>query len=186
MFEDLWNHRIASGETRVRSLKTELTKVERQIEQFLDRIAEADIASVIASYEKRIQKLEQQRIVLTENIEKCGRPVRSFDETLRTAFDFLENPWKLWVSERLEDKRAVLKLAFADRLAYVRNQGFRTANLALPFKALADSSQGLEGMVPGTGIEPVWPFPAEGFSYHFDFRRQCAMALFVVWSTPSP
>jgi hypothetical protein len=32
----------------------------------------------------------------------------------------------------------VLKLAFADRLTYVRNEGFRTPNLALPFKVLAD------------------------------------------------
>ena len=39
----------------------------------------------------------------------------------------------LWASERLEHKEAVLKLAFADRLTYVRNEGFRTPDLALPF-----------------------------------------------------
>ena len=32
----------------------------------------------------------------------------------------------------------MLKLAFGDRLTYVRNKGFRTPNLALPFKVLAD------------------------------------------------
>jgi hypothetical protein len=32
----------------------------------------------------------------------------------------------------------VLKLAFGDRLTYVRNEGFRTPDLALPFKVLAD------------------------------------------------
>ena len=69
-------------------------------------------------------------------------PLKSFDETLRTALDFLGNPQKLWVSERLEDKRAVLKLAFADRLAYARNEGFRTANLALPFNVLGGFSSG--------------------------------------------
>ena len=35
-------------------------------------------------------------------------------------------------------KKAVLKLAFADQLAYVRNEGFRAPNLALPCKVLAD------------------------------------------------
>jgi hypothetical protein len=64
--------------------------------------------------------------------------VKSFDQTLRTALDFLGNPQKLWDSERLEDERVVLKLAFVDQLAYVRNEGFRTAVLALPFKVLAD------------------------------------------------
>ena len=36
----------------------------------------------------------------------------------------------------MEDKRTVLKLAFADNLAYDRNEGFRTPKTALPFKAL--------------------------------------------------
>ena len=27
-------------------------------------------------------------------------------------------------------------------------------------------------MVPEAGIEPARPFPVEGFSYHFGFRRQ--------------
>jgi hypothetical protein len=59
------------------------------------------------------------------------------------------------VSERFEDKRMVLKLAFADNLTYVRNAGFRTANLALPFKALADFSTGNLEMVRPAGFEPT-------------------------------
>jgi uncharacterized membrane protein len=44
-------------------------------------------------------------------------------------------PGILWASERLEHKKAVLKLAFADRLAYVRDEGFRTPDLALPSRS---------------------------------------------------
>lgn len=62
----------------------------------------------------------------------------SVKRNLRTSLDFLADPWNLWASERLEHKKAVLKLAFVDRLAYVRNEGFRTPALALPFKVLAD------------------------------------------------
>ncbi len=40
--------------------------------------------------------------------------------------------------ERLEDKRAVLTPAFAQRLEYVGNEGFRTAEVALRFKELND------------------------------------------------
>src|SRR5690606_37916628 len=75
---------------------------------------------------------------------------------LRTSLDFLANPWNLWASERLEHNKAVLKLAFADRLAHVRDEGFRTPDLTLPFKVLADrmlarptgetSNQLIEGM----------------------------------------
>lgn len=151
MFAKLWIHRIATAETRTRSLKSELVKVEKQVDQFLDRIADADTPSVITAYENRIRKLE------AEKIAGCGRPLKSLDQTLRTAFDFLGNPVKLWLSERFEDKRMVLKLAFADNLAYVRNSGFRTANLALPFKALADFSSGNLKMVRSAGFEPATP-----------------------------
>jgi hypothetical protein len=88
---------------------------------------------------------------ISEKIANCGRPLRSFDETLRTSLDFLANPCNLWTSERLEHKKSVLKLAFADRLTYVRNEGFRTPDLALPFKVLAD----LKSSPPP---EPEYPY----------------------------
>lgn len=59
-------------------------------------------------------------------------PAKSFDEALRTALDFLSNPWNLWASGQLEHRRTVLKLVFVERLNYVRDNGFRTANLSLP------------------------------------------------------
>ena len=95
-------------------------------------------------------QLHLQKIGLAEKIAHCGLPLRSFDDTLRTALDFLGNSLKLWVSERLEDKRTVLKLAFADRLAYTRNEGLRTPNLALPFKVLADLKSNRNGAPGGT------------------------------------
>ncbi|WP_323042959.1 hypothetical protein [Gemmobacter sp.] len=66
----------------------------------------------------------------------------------RTALDFLANPWKLWKSERLEDKQTVLKLAFADRLRYTRKSGFRTADLSMPFKILTQVS-GAKSLMAG-------------------------------------
>ena len=47
-----------------------------------------------------------------------------------------------------EDKRAVLKLVFAERLPYHRNEGYRTAKTSLPFKALEDIHMGKFEMVP--------------------------------------
>ena len=44
-----------------------------------------------------------------------------------------QNPCYLWESDRIEDKRAVLKLTFAERLAYTRGEGFRTALTSSPF-----------------------------------------------------
>ncbi len=159
MFEDLWNHRLANAAAQSQMLKSELAKTERQVEQLLDRILDAETATVVRAYEVRIRKLEEQKAALAEKITNCGRPLRSFDESLRTSLDFLSNPWKLWTSERLEDKRAVLKLTFGDRLAYVRNEGFRTPKLSLPFKVLADLSVGKSKMARPERFE----LPTSGF-----------------------
>jgi site-specific DNA recombinase len=156
-FEDLWNQRLAMADARRSSLKTELARVERDIEQFLNRIANAQLSSVITACENRIRSIEERKIELNEKIANCGRALRSSDETLRSSLAFLPSPCNLWASERLEHKRAVLKLAFADRLTYVPNEGFRTPNLALPFKVLADLKSSKSRMALPTRIELVFP-----------------------------
>jgi hypothetical protein len=45
MFEDIWNQRLATAEARRTSLKAELAKIKRDVEQFLDRIASAQLPS---------------------------------------------------------------------------------------------------------------------------------------------
>ena len=146
---------LVSGRGTLDALISELKETERQIGLFLDRIAETTAYSVIGQYEKRIVGLEEQKILISEKIENCGRPVRGFDETLRTALEFLANPWNLWSSDRLEDKRAVLRLAFVERIAYARNEGFRTANFSLPFKVLSEVFDGKSKMVGLAGLEPA-------------------------------
>ena len=74
---------------------------------------------------------------------------------MKAALDFLANPWILWRSERLEDKQAVLKLTFIDRLRYTRENGFRTANLAFPFKVLGALAGGNLELAHPRGFEPL-------------------------------
>jgi hypothetical protein len=56
------------------ALKAELEKTQRSVDRFLDRIADAQLPSVIAAYENRIRKLKERRIELHEKITNCGRP----------------------------------------------------------------------------------------------------------------
>lgn len=158
LFTDLWNVRRNDAKQEADAIRRNLIQIERKTEQFLDRIAEADNAILITAYEKKIRKLEEEKIEFDEKIAKCGRPLQSFDETFRTAFSFLSNPHKLWVSDRLEHRRAVLKLAFSERLQYCRNEGFRTPEKSLPFSLLEQNQGDKKEMVPGAGIEPARAF----------------------------
>lgn len=65
-----------------------------------------------ATDKDRIRKFEGQKLATEEKIANCGRPLRSFDETVRTALDFLGNINRLRASEHLEEKRILLKLQF--------------------------------------------------------------------------
>ena len=109
---------------------------------------------LITTYENKVRKLEEQKVAINEKIQNCGRPLKNFDDTFRTAFGFLANPCKLGESDRLEDKRSVLKLVFAERLPYDRNEGFRTASLSLPFLLLEDLKGSNYELVGPPGFEP--------------------------------
>lgn len=142
MFRDLWDDLRKSGRERKLTLEEQQAALDRKIAQITDRIVDAGSDALISAYEKRLSDLEKDRLLIAERISSCGREMRDFDETLRTALTFLGNPHKIWRSEHFEDKRAVLKLTFADRLIYCRLGGLRTPNLSLPFKVLGDMRAG--------------------------------------------
>ena len=103
--------------------------------------------------EKRIDELQNQKLVIKEKLSRCGRPLKTYDEMYRTSMRFLQEPHKIWACGRFEDKRAVLKLTFTDRQTYVRKQGYRTPDLSLPFRLLGDHSDQKMIMVPVPRIE---------------------------------
>ena len=166
-FRDLWNDRLALAETLKREREARIKALDRSLRQFLDRIVETANNSVIAAYEARIEEIETEKALIADRLRNSGKPTTTFEETYRTAFTFLANPCKLWCSPRLEDKRAVLKLVFANRLAYCRKNGYRTAQTTLPFKALEGFQAGKFEMVRVEGLEPprlAAPEPKSGAS----------------------
>ena len=69
---------------------------------------------------------------MSEKLQNGGVAKGTFNEFIEPALAFLANPWKLWASGDFILQRTVLRLAFSERIAYGRNEGYRTANTALP------------------------------------------------------
>ena len=155
-----WDKRLAQMQEIKKALRRDILKLDREIESFLDRIADTDSNTAVAAYERRITKLEKDKLLKTEKLENGTHPQRSFEEMFELALTFLSNPWKLWASGRLEDKRTVLKLAFDERLSYCRNEGLRTPKTTLPFKVLGDICTQNQDMAVRQGFEPWRRFPA--------------------------
>ena len=155
MFKDLWGERQDRAKADSGLMQNELKVIEQKVERILERIVETDNLTLITTYENKVRKLEEEKVAVNEKIKNCGRPLKTFDEAFEPAFRFLSNPYKLWESNSLEDKRSVLKLVFAERLPYDRNEGLRTPALSLPF-CLTEQLKGANNeLVELAGIEPA-------------------------------
>ncbi|TDF42444.1 recombinase [Alteromonadaceae bacterium M269] len=135
--------------------ESELLDLEIEKERIIDKIINVNNLEVTRTLEDRLQKMELDKLALQEKISKCGTQTGNYDKSFRTAMSFLENPHKLWASEQYEHKRAVIQLAFSERLVYDRNQGFRTAAKAEPFRLIEELSMGNTKMVGRAGFEPA-------------------------------
>lgn len=139
MFRNAWNQRAAQAGAIAQSCEREAQKIEKQIATFLDRIVEASSATVITAYERRIMELERNKLLLEEKRRNAGQPPGAFDEVFKLAFEFLANPSRLWRSGSFDLRKLVLRLTFADRLAWSVGGGFQTPKTTLPFKILGDT-----------------------------------------------
>ena len=145
-------------------LKRDVSKIEKQIDGLLDRIVDASMPSVVSAYEKRLARLEQDKLVAQEKLGKTEQPSHSFDHLFELSCAFLANPWKLWESGQLTLRRTVLKLAFVERISYCRKTGLRTPKTTLPFKVLEGFTGHKCEMAEAQGFEPWEDFHPRRFS----------------------
>ncbi len=131
----------------------QIKEVDAQIEALLDRIVEASSASVVGAYEKRIEKLEREKLVLAEKASQIVPPQGRLEEVIEHALAFLANPWNIYEKGSFALKRTVLKLAFVEPLRYNRFEGYRTAEITFPFKVLAGFFNSRGGLVEPRRIE---------------------------------
>ena len=157
MFAHAWDQQLGHAKSLMASARQEIAQVESQIEKLLDSVVSATSPTVITAFEKRIEKLERQKLVMDEKLQNQGKPEHPFQEMFELAMQFFASPYKIWASGDFEYKRMVLKLAFSERLYYRRKEGFRTPKTTLPFKVLIGISASQRQMAPPRGFEPLLP-----------------------------
>ena len=142
MFQHAWDQRRAQFAIAVKSARRQIKALEKQSEALLRRIVEADNTAVVQAYEGKLADIERSKVRLEEQAQIQPVQTGTFEEKLEPALQFLASPWKLWETGQVVMQRAVLRLAFAERLAYHQNTGARTPKTSIPFKALRDESIG--------------------------------------------
>jgi len=154
MFKNAWSQRVAQAEAIAKNCELEARKVESQIAALVDRVVEATSEVVISAYEKRIAELERSKLLLEEKSGNTRQPKGKFEELFELALRFLANPSNLWNSGEFTQQKLVLRLTFADHLAYCPINGFSNPKTALPFKMLDVICDGANRLAGTGGFEP--------------------------------
>ncbi len=141
MLEGAWKQQLAQMNDWRKDVRKDVLKIEKQIDQFLDRIVETSSRITIKAYERKIASLENEKLLASEKLENSFKPKATYGQMLELSMRFLANPCKLWESGNINLQKLVLRLAFSERLAYHRIEGYRTPKTTLPFKVLG----GFEG-----------------------------------------
>ena len=161
MFADAWAQRSAQVGASKKAFGKKVKKLESEIDRMLDRIAETSSNRAAVAYERKVDRLEEEKLLTQEKLAQLGVSKATASKSVELALGLLSNPWKIWNSGDPKHRKLVLKLAFADRITYKRGEGYRTKQPSVIFRFLDDFQKNCE-MVPGGGIEP----PTRGFSIH--------------------
>jgi site-specific DNA recombinase len=140
MFKDAWKQRTSQGKQAAKHFEEELKDLEKQVDDFLQRIVESNNPRVIQAYESKIEKLEDQRLLLREKALKTGKPRHTFEQMFELAMLFLTNPYEIWRSGNFQLRRILLRLAFLERPRYCRKDGCLNVKKSLPFNLLGSKS----------------------------------------------
>ena len=118
MMCDAWDKRFAVAQGEKTALKNQLDDPNRQIESLLDRIVEANSGSIVNAYEHKIEKLERDKIVLRERIDKAVPEKGRLEECIELSLRFLSSPWQIYKKGDFAMRQIALRLAFAEPLRY--------------------------------------------------------------------
>jgi chaperonin cofactor prefoldin len=124
---DLWEKRVQTlGDQQVR-LEKRITEIKKQVDVLSERVVRAMDEKLAHVYEDQIIKCQRESEELQEKLRTLGVSSVSFETALEVVFGFLKNPVVIWETEDINAKRLVLKLVFAEKLAYHPDLGFETA-----------------------------------------------------------
>ncbi len=77
------------------SVKRDIAGLDQQLDRVLDRIVETNNVSVITACEKKIAKLERDKLILTDKLDRNTKPKHTLDEIFEPSMVFLSSPWSI-------------------------------------------------------------------------------------------
>jgi site-specific DNA recombinase len=150
-----WNRKRREHTAQLVNREREKKALDEKIAGLIGRLLETSDRELSKVYEDHVKQLTRQQQMIYAETNEMINVDTSFEGAVGTVFDFIENPHALWQNGDLDDKRLVLKLAFARKVPYSKQNGLGTAELALPFSVIRELNTSKGGLVELNGVEPL-------------------------------
>ncbi len=157
----LWHGKINDLE-RIRKRRNDrLEEIQNDIKDFCALIKTAKSNTVRRTYEERIEELEEELVRLGAHKTETDARHYAFEPALNKVIAFIKEPFLMWQTGDLVQRRLVLRMVFEGPLVYDHERGFYTKEfepkLSLPVELscipVFDEIE-RRAMVEMPGIEP--------------------------------
>lgn len=153
MLKDAAGQLAAQSKHSKSSLKRQVANLDKQQDSVIERLTETTNAKVATALEGKIEKLENDKLVLEEKLTQNPKSKAIGKREFELLARFLSNPWNLYKNGSVAIKKIILRAVFKAPLCYDRIDGFRTPQATVIFDFLGSFSVKCEMAHPG-GFEP--------------------------------
>ena len=138
MLKNAWQQRADQAENAKSILKRQIAEMDKQQDAFIERMVDTTNPKVLAAFEAKISKLEDDKLLLSDKLTQNTQPKSTKGEIFELLREFLSSPWNLYQNASISTRKTILNTAFKAPLAYDRQNGFRTPQTSVIFEFLAD------------------------------------------------
>lgn len=150
----LWNKKINDVEAIRKKRNERLATVKKDIKDYCDLIKSTRSNTVRRTYEERIEELEMEQLRLGEKQQDTSARQYEFEPALNKVIEFIKDPFLMWSTGNLAQKRLVLRMVFDELLIYDHKTGFYTATFSLPVELSCVPELDRMEVVEMPGVEP--------------------------------
>jgi len=137
-------------ESHIQQLKThkqhqiiQKQELENNISRIIDLASKPSTSDIVRKrYEQQIEEMDKKISIIRDNLNEKEIPSQKYRTKAHKIFTMLQDPYKLWLSEDIKNKKDIFYFIFEENLEYVPNDGYRTEKMSLPVRLL----QGLRTM----------------------------------------
>ena len=145
MFRHCWDMLEEQAQSFNQDVKGRIKKTDKEIAAVVDMAVNASSSVVLSAYEKKIENLQNEKLILQEKLQNPGKSGHSYSELFELSMRFLSSPCKVWNSKQFDLQKIVLRLVFTEPALYCRKNGFLNTKFSIPFNMLGGQNMSILG-----------------------------------------